>query len=496
MRFFKILPTNPYLKFIIISLVLMFVFDQFVFGGKRSYIEKIKRDYYAEQAEKQQLIEAKLPPKVVFPEGAEYFEAPSEGELSVVEMTVEEIMPNDPTAQEKLAGAELTGIEIVEEKAGDKPLLIEESSEYSSFMIPQPDVLAGKPATTKIVTADEFDRLAPELYSVILPKTKPAVPADAPRGEAFYTADVKQPMHARSFHGGRPQIAIVIDDMGVNMKQSRSALQLPSAVTLAFLPYADGARTLSAEAQREGHETIVHIPMEAIDSKVNLGGLALRSGMSDEEFIQEFDKIANSFEGYVGMNNHMGSRLTQDREAMNVLMAELKKRNLYFLDSKTIHTSIADEVAGVYGVPHTQRDIFLDHDASTRAVRKSLAKLERRAFKHGRAVAIGHPKAVTMKELEAWIPTLEEKGIELVPVSHLTTMTVAQKFEPVKIELEKIEPREISKRIVIEPEPIAINKATKHRVGAISGEVSNTLSDYSPASFSIERIESTLQPLE
>ena len=229
----------------------------------------------------------------------------------------------------------------------------------------------------------------------------------------------KIPTKKKFAKGERGKIAIVIDDVGMNIKQSRAAIKLPAEVTLAFLPYAKSVRSLAKEAQQRKHEIILHAPMEAMNSDMNLGSMALRSGMDFAAFDAEFNKIANSFTGYVGVNNHMGSRLTQDPEAMRYLMDQLKQRGLYFLDSKTINTSIAAQTAHSYGIPYAVRDVFLDHEETPAFVSKALKNVERVARNHGQAIAIGHPKAVTMKALRKWIPTLEAKGYELVPLSEL-----------------------------------------------------------------------------
>lgn len=217
--------------------------------------------------------------------------------------------------------------------------------------------------------------------------------------------------------GPKAKIAIVIDDVGMNVKQSRAAINLDPNVTIAFLPYAETIKDMAAKAKENGNEMIIHTPMEAMSSDVSLGSMALRKDMNFAEFDAEFNKMADSFEGYVGVNNHMGSALTQDPEAMSFLMDQLKQRGLYFLDSKTIHTSVAADVAAQYEIPFAVRDVFLDHEETPEFVTEALKKLEAVARRNGQAIAIGHPKKNTMKALKKWIPTLEDKGFELVPLS-------------------------------------------------------------------------------
>ncbi|MCB1529860.1 MAG: divergent polysaccharide deacetylase family protein [Rhodospirillales bacterium] len=220
---------------------------------------------------------------------------------------------------------------------------------------------------------------------------------------------------------GKARIAVIIDDIGMDIKRSRAALSLPAAVTLALLPYAESAPKLARQAQEKGHELMIHVPMEPMNRKLSLGGMGLRGDMDEAAFQARFDEILSSFKGYSGINNHMGSRLTQDQEMMARVMARLKKEGLFFVDSRTIATSVAGEMAARAGLPHAARDVFLDHEDTPDFVAKSLEKLEALAHKNGHAIAIGHPKDVTLAALEAWVQTLGPKGIELVPVSALLT---------------------------------------------------------------------------
>ena len=215
------------------------------------------------------------------------------------------------------------------------------------------------------------------------------------------------------------KIAIVIDDVGMNRKWSKASIDLDAGVTLALLPYAKHVRSDAKAAKKKGHEIIIHTPMEAMNPDLDYGGMGLLTSMSLKELSQAFDKITQSFDGYVGINNHMGSKLTQDETAMRQLMSILKTRQLYFLDSKTIHTSVAGRVAQEVGVPFAVRDVFLDHEDTPEYVLNALKEAERIANEHGSAIAIGHPKENTVEALQQWLPTLKDKGFELVPLSEL-----------------------------------------------------------------------------
>lgn len=218
---------------------------------------------------------------------------------------------------------------------------------------------------------------------------------------------------------GMSYVAIVIDDMGVNVAKSREMLEMPSVLTLSFLPYAHDVAAMTLQAHEKGHELMVHIPMEPLDPTINAGEDVLKVSLSPEELMTAIDSNLSKFSGYIGINNHMGSRFTQDVPALQELMKILKQRELLLLDSKTIAGSKAYALAKIEGVPALERDIFLDDDPSLPAVRYQLERLEHVAEKRGTAIAIGHPKADTIAALKEWLPTLAAKGIQIVPLSAL-----------------------------------------------------------------------------
>lgn len=221
-------------------------------------------------------------------------------------------------------------------------------------------------------------------------------------------------------HGGR--IALIIDDMGLTAGRDRAVVEMPGPITLAYLPYAPDVAKQAREARGRGHELLIHTPMQPLNGRLDMGPIGLREGMSEEEFKAVLrDKVFPAFEGYIGINNHMGSRLTQDPKAMTWVMEELKSRNLAFVDSVTIPGSIAADVAQEEGVPFAVREVFLDHKESEAAVWRQLAEVEQRARREGYVVAIGHPRPETIKALQKWLPGLKERGYELVPVSSVLT---------------------------------------------------------------------------
>jgi polysaccharide deacetylase 2 family uncharacterized protein YibQ len=216
---------------------------------------------------------------------------------------------------------------------------------------------------------------------------------------------------------GHPRIAIVIDDLGLDKRRTEHAIALKGPLTLSFLAYATDLPRLAAEARRAGHELLVHVPMEPISRAEDMGPNGLAVGLGRDEVLRRLRWDLGRFDGYVGINNHMGSRFTGDARSMTPVMEELKARGLLFLDSRTIATSAGIELAQRYGVPTAGRDVFLDNEVTAAAVAQRLAEVEQIARRHGSAIAIGHPHDVTLEQLAGWLAGLPSKGFVLTPVS-------------------------------------------------------------------------------
>jgi uncharacterized protein len=214
----------------------------------------------------------------------------------------------------------------------------------------------------------------------------------------------------------RPAIAVVLDDLGMNRANTAAINRLRAPLTLAFLPYAGALDRQTQAARAAGHELLVHVPMEPV-GKEWPGPGALVSSLDDREILRRLRTQLQSFDGYVGINNHMGSLLTADRGRMAIVMAEMRRDGLLFLDSRTTGASVAAAEARRLGVPHATRDVFLDNDIDAPHIERRLAELERIARRHDMAVAIGHPHDATIAALRRWLPTLEAKGFALVPIS-------------------------------------------------------------------------------
>ncbi|MBI3445009.1 MAG: divergent polysaccharide deacetylase family protein [Magnetospirillum sp.] len=256
----------------------------------------------------------------------------------------------------------------------------------------------------------------------LVPQPSPPLPADtaklAPAGAAVWLRNALPVPKT----GGKPVIAIIIDDLGVDRRRSERVAQLKGPLTLSYMTYAEDVARQTREAKAKGHELMVHVPMQPQSVSYDPGPEVLETDLPADEIRRRLDWGLSRFDGYIGINNHMGSRFTSDAAGMRVVMAELRRRGLAFIDSVTSERTVGAETARHYGVPFAARHVFLDNDQGVAHVRSQLAKTEAYARKHGAAIAIGHPHDGTIEALSGWLGGLEAKGFVLVPVSTIIRM--------------------------------------------------------------------------
>ena len=218
----------------------------------------------------------------------------------------------------------------------------------------------------------------------------------------------------------RPMIAVVIDDLGLRRQATRAAIALPGPLSLAFLAYAEDLDDQTESARAAGHELLLHQPMEP-EGAQDPGPGALLTSLSGRENVARLTAALDRLPQVVGINNHMGSRFTASPVALEPVLRTLQRRGLLFLDSRTTGESVGLATARRLGVPSVGRDVFLDHRASAGRpyVERQLAEVEAIARESGAAVAIGHPHAATLDALRDWIPALQARGFQLVPISAL-----------------------------------------------------------------------------
>lgn len=243
-------------------------------------------------------------------------------------------------------------------------------------------------------------------------ETAPAPPVAEPSPEERTL--VPPPLEPRL--GAR--IALVIDDLGRSVEVLDTLESLGVPVSYSVLPFETRTREVASEISRRGRELICHLPMEP-ESGANPGPGALTSEMTPTELRQATRDALAAVPGAVGVNNHMGSELSQNHTAMQAVLEVVDESDLFFLDSRTSSETVGYRMALDLGIPAAERQVFLDGDPDPAAIVFQFRRLLDIARERGAAIAIGHPHRVTLEVLADEIPAAVAAGYEFVPVSFL-----------------------------------------------------------------------------
>ncbi|MDQ2818394.1 MAG: divergent polysaccharide deacetylase family protein [Candidatus Eremiobacteraeota bacterium] len=219
--------------------------------------------------------------------------------------------------------------------------------------------------------------------------------------------------------GGRPRLAIIIDDCGNSMERDGRFLTLPIPLTMSILPMTPHALEIAQAAEAAGKHVILHLPMEPESAAVHPGPGAVTTAMTDDQVQSQVAADLAALPYVPGANNHMGSKATSDARVMRDVMQVLKKDNRFFIDSMTSGASVGASTAREMGVPTASRDVFLDNSATVSYVEGQLNEAMHVALKDGEAIAIGHPNPATAQALAALIPQIQAAGVTFVSADTL-----------------------------------------------------------------------------
>ncbi|WP_457551706.1 divergent polysaccharide deacetylase family protein [Desulfobacula sp.] len=219
-----------------------------------------------------------------------------------------------------------------------------------------------------------------------------------------------------------PKIAIIIDDIGYDKTIPLALCDLNSNITFSILPFAPFGKDISKKLHSKGSQLMLHMPMEPVDyPQINPGPGAILSIMSPDVLIDQVKKNIQNVPYIVGVNNHMGSKLTTHSDQMNQIFTILKKNNLFFVDSRTSAQSQCLSSARLLKIRFAHRDVFLDNVQNKEYIAGQLKKLVNLAKKHGSAIGIGHPYEATLEALSKQLPKLKNK-VEIVRANVLTAI--------------------------------------------------------------------------
>lgn len=220
-------------------------------------------------------------------------------------------------------------------------------------------------------------------------------------------------------HAREVRVAIIIDDLGHDQASAQQVLELPTGVTVSILPRLGYSGKIAEQAFAQGREVMLHQPMQPLFAH-NLGPGALTLMDTRGDMNATLWANIGSVPHVSGINNHMGSLLTRNRDSMRMLMQMLQDHGgLYYVDSRTDSATVAQSEAEEHGLPNARRDVFLDNLQDPEYVREQLQRVLRLAQQRGSAIAIGHPYPETLAVLHEVLPDWQQQGVALLPVSQV-----------------------------------------------------------------------------
>jgi len=214
-------------------------------------------------------------------------------------------------------------------------------------------------------------------------------------------------------------IAIIIDDIGFDLRIVEKLAGIPAPIAFAVLPDTPHAVEAANRLHAAGKEILLHLPMEPlVYTRESLGAGALMADMNAEEIRRRIREGLAAVPFVSGVNNHMGSRFMEDETSLAIVMEELRARGLFFVDSMTTSDSRGRESAERTGVRFAARDIFIDHVPGYAAALENLTGVFRQGQRNGMPVLmIGHPHPETVRAILDALPVWQTEGIKMIPVS-------------------------------------------------------------------------------
>jgi len=259
------------------------------------------------------------------------------------------------------------------------------------------------------------------IYQVCMIQEKPAqvveeIPADVVIQERPAPTEILEEVPTE--RGDYVQIALVVDDVGYDIRDAIELLELKQPMTISILPQLKYSKHIAELAHDMGYEVMLHLPMES-GKRLRRNPGFITPYMNEKELSWVLDRDLKSVPHVAGVNNHQGSLMTCDAEAMARVMNYLAKKGFFFIDSRTTSESIAYDVAKEYGLRAAKNDLFLDNMKEVDYIKGKIAELMQEARQKGNAIGICHIHPATIKALRQVLPTMEENGIELVFASEL-----------------------------------------------------------------------------
>lgn len=254
--------------------------------------------------------------------------------------------------------------------------------------------------------------LAVETFFILHQKTRESKGTAAPPAVTVKKA-AKKPLVGR--------IALIIDDCGYSSEPCDFLNHMTRPITFSILPELDYSAEVARCARDKGKDVMLHLPMEPYSySEKYPENYIIKTSMTKTSIENTILKALENVPFAVGVNNHMGSKATENKRVMRTVFSALQKHNLFFVDSLVTSRSICKTLAKEMHLPFAERDIFLDNKNERAYIEGQLQKAVQKARSAGRAVAIGHARNLTLQVIAEQIPTLEKQGIQFVFIKDLT----------------------------------------------------------------------------
>ncbi len=219
------------------------------------------------------------------------------------------------------------------------------------------------------------------------------------------------------------RIALIIDDIGYSVSRARQFLELGVPITFSILPKLPNSINLSSEIKNNGHEIMLHQPMEPYNPSLDPGPGALYAGDGKERIMRVIEENISEIPFAAGINNHMGSKFTALSDKMYHALRIIKEKNMFFVDSLTSNHSKGFATARYLNMAAAHRNIFLDNVVEESAILYQLLKLAEIAHEHGSAVGIGHPFPETASAIKTFCNGLTDSRVSLVHISEVIRLT-------------------------------------------------------------------------
>ncbi|MGM0370005.1 MAG: divergent polysaccharide deacetylase family protein [Bacillota bacterium] len=217
----------------------------------------------------------------------------------------------------------------------------------------------------------------------------------------------------------KAKLAIVIDDFGFDRQGTAEILSIDRPLTGAVLPFRPHSAKDAKLASEAGLEVVLHQPLEPMNPDTDPGEGAIDTTMESQEIKETLLKNLDSLDNVSGVNHHMGSKASTDKQVMNSIISLLKDRDLFYVDSSTSHESVGVQIAREQNLPTFENYLFIDNVDHQQDVEEMIMNLAKIALEKEELLIIGHVKENTADAIKESIPKLEEMGIKLVYASQL-----------------------------------------------------------------------------